>query len=330
MESPMVTSSCRCSPNFHSCAQACDGLWGAATRASSHASLQTGAPEPLPTDVLGGLSQQLPTAGVAAAAAALQRRYMQEGCAIVAVWPCGVQIRPVGGVGAVACMVAKVPLTFFPATWLCSGGKMSGTPFSSSRQVAMPMMNESMKRTVVTTTAMGHLPIQSISFRRHREVVSVLQRPPRAPKHRHRRLDSGRAGVTASASQSPLEMSTTRRFTLCPFLSRSKITNIGGRKSRTKRKVPMTHRPMNMPNSRSGCSTLARFAKKLTDVVSDVARHALPACAMRKAIRASGSSRCALWPQKSWKTKTTSLPTPVMRNSARKDTTVVFAAGVST
>jgi len=250
--------------------------------------------------------------------------------------PSAAHTAPTAGAAVVAIgMTRKAPRARRPATWLCSAGKISGVPVSREAPVATPTAKTTNRRTVRTSSAAGHLAAHLTSLASHREAQPL--RPPgaRALRQGHGPGGGRSAGINASSSHWPLEMSTTRRLTLPREEDRSATTRSGGRKSRTIRKAPMTHRPMKRPNSRSGCSTLARFAKKLTDVVSDVARHALPACTRRKATRASAAAlppaeRRSLWAQKSVKTKTTSLPIPVMRKRERKEAMVVFEAGTST
>mmetsp|Transcript_1505 Transcript_1505/g.2680 ORF Transcript_1505/g.2680 Transcript_1505/m.2680 type:complete len:111 (+) Transcript_1505:303-635(+) len=88
---------------------------------------------------------------------------------------------------------------------------------------------------------------------------------------------------------------------------------------------------MKSPNSRSGCKQLAKFAKKLAEVVSDVARQFLPACSKTHVRRRPVDlSTCTLCSQKSVKTNTTSQPMPVTKNKDKKVAIVVLDKGVST
>mmetsp|Transcript_81825 Transcript_81825/g.265205 ORF Transcript_81825/g.265205 Transcript_81825/m.265205 type:complete len:241 (+) Transcript_81825:3-725(+) len=218
--------------------------------------------------------------------------------------------------------VLNVPATSRPATWLCSGGKISGTPLRSLASAAVPTTKMAMQRPVAASTTAGHLDSEATNLRRHASLS--------ARRSWSSAWASGREGgsTTARLWSWPQEMSTTRSLTLSRRLSRT--TSSGGRKQRTSVKALSTQRPMKTPNSRSGCTTLARLAKKLTEVVKEVAKQALPARAMSKARRAPMSLCSALRSQESVKTKTTSLPTPMMRKTDKKETTVTFAAGVST
>mmetsp|Transcript_19251 Transcript_19251/g.66929 ORF Transcript_19251/g.66929 Transcript_19251/m.66929 type:complete len:225 (+) Transcript_19251:2796-3470(+) len=131
---------------------------------------------------------------------------------------------------------------------------------------------------------------------------------------------------------SPADMSTMRKRTRSRRTSRT--AKSGGRKRSTRMKATMTQRPMKRPNSRRGFSTLAKFAKKLTAVVNEVARQPLPACKIVNANRASVSIFIcfdwALWFQKSTKTKTTSQPMPTIKKIDMKEAMVVFSAGART
>mmetsp|Transcript_15406 Transcript_15406/g.44111 ORF Transcript_15406/g.44111 Transcript_15406/m.44111 type:complete len:218 (-) Transcript_15406:711-1364(-) len=211
--------------------------------------------------------------------------------------PSGAQMLPAsGGKLPDMAVVLNLVATSRPATWLCSGGKSTGMPVSSVVLVATPTTKMNMSRTVTMSSVMGHLAMQATSFRSsaRAHVWPGARLPPRLQHAQSPGLGPA-PGTRASASHWPLEMSTTRRLTRGPpGAKRSAITRSGGRKSSTIRNAPRTQRPMNIPNSRRGCSTLARFAKKLTDVVREVARQAFPACAMRKATRASRSSKCTV------------------------------------
>jgi len=105
---------------------------------------------------------------------------------------------------------------------------------------------------------------------------------------------------------------------------------IGGSMKIARTYTLMTHNPMNNPNSRSGCNELAKFAKKLTDVVTDVAKQLFPACAIIHTILSSMRFRCLLWTQKPTKTNMTSMSMTVMRNTDENEASVVRSAGQST
>mmetsp|Transcript_45674 Transcript_45674/g.80319 ORF Transcript_45674/g.80319 Transcript_45674/m.80319 type:complete len:116 (+) Transcript_45674:97-444(+) len=93
----------------------------------------------------------------------------------------------------------------------------------------------------------------------------------------------------------------------------------------------MTQRPMSKPNSRSGCKELNKFAKKQTDVVSDVARQLFPAFHIVHTIRSRVvSNEPLLWIQKLTKTKMTSISMIVIKKTGDKDARVAFSAGLKT
>mmetsp|Transcript_117696 Transcript_117696/g.333580 ORF Transcript_117696/g.333580 Transcript_117696/m.333580 type:complete len:574 (-) Transcript_117696:588-2309(-) len=268
-----------------------------------------------------GPRMQVPDHGSAGAGAALawhqwnMHRTVPFQCA--GLWVGGHTTPSLGSVVFRAATVENLSASSAPATWLWPGGKISGMPWSSFAPVMIPTRNTTRHRTVTSSKAQGQAAIQPVSLK----------------SARYMRFSSfawfGVGAGAASAHRSPAETSTTRccwTFSVLRWLS----TMSGGRKSRTSTKALITQRPMKSPNSRSGCRQLAKFAKKLTEVVSDVARQLFPACASIHTTRSSSLLNWALWFQKSTNTKTTSLPMPRMMKTERKDAMVVFPAGVRT
>mmetsp|Transcript_4780 Transcript_4780/g.12644 ORF Transcript_4780/g.12644 Transcript_4780/m.12644 type:complete len:123 (+) Transcript_4780:3083-3451(+) len=84
----------------------------------------------------------------------------------------------------------------------------------------------------------------------------------------------------------------------------------------------MMHKPMKKPNSRSGLSTEAKFEKKEAAVVTEVARHAVPAFKYKLFTRSARLSRSLEQSQNVMKTIATSAPKPAMKNSERKEAPV--------
>mmetsp|Transcript_14924 Transcript_14924/g.28859 ORF Transcript_14924/g.28859 Transcript_14924/m.28859 type:complete len:161 (-) Transcript_14924:692-1174(-) len=159
---------------------------------------------------------------------------------------------------------------------------MPGTPVESLAFTRMPTIKAMDNATVTAATKTVHLEIMFTHIKKHLRVTllslrkSQLQQQPHgdlAPCLRER--DSlERAEISMTCGLDDLLF-----FRFLRSLSSCK-TRAGGRRSSSKMNDAMTQRPMKAPNSRRGCSTLAKFAKKLTEVVSEVARQALPACAI--------------------------------------------------
>mmetsp|Transcript_130870 Transcript_130870/g.326535 ORF Transcript_130870/g.326535 Transcript_130870/m.326535 type:complete len:295 (-) Transcript_130870:477-1361(-) len=167
-----------------------------------------------------------------------------------------------------------------PATWLCHAGKISGIPVSTEALVAIPETNVITATNATTTMTRGHLEIQYTKAINFVECPSLLDIIPITEELQEGLIveDDGRCFRTSKVPISPCEMSTTQRRTFSFRISRA--ASKGGKKSITRTSALMTQSPMKRPNSRRGLRTLAKFVKKLAEVVNDVARQAFPACRM--------------------------------------------------
>mmetsp|Transcript_62659 Transcript_62659/g.175137 ORF Transcript_62659/g.175137 Transcript_62659/m.175137 type:complete len:307 (-) Transcript_62659:791-1711(-) len=223
---------------------------------------------------------------------------------------------PLGRVSLAREKLVKVDIAASPATWLCQSGRINGMPESTVASIATPTKNTITKTVEKSTMHLGHRPTSCVSRSSGTEWLCF----------------SCSSSMMHNSPLCPSDTSKLRGATLFLFriLLFSRVTRIEGMKSMTKPSTHMTQSPMKRPNSRKGCSTLARLAKKLTAVARDVAKQALPACDSMKAKRSSNCQRCTLWFQKSTKTKTTSLPMPTTKKIERNEAMVVFAAGVRT
>mmetsp|Transcript_53990 Transcript_53990/g.126681 ORF Transcript_53990/g.126681 Transcript_53990/m.126681 type:complete len:241 (-) Transcript_53990:2146-2868(-) len=212
----------------------------------------------------------------------------------------------------------------FEVTWLCHSGKMSGTPVLSFALVTTPMTDVMKKMAVIARMLFGQPAMPPANVKRSPCIMLSFFFPAAFGLL----LACGSCCTTDSEPLSPQEMSTVRALTAFS-LRCSATTRSGGRISSTRLKANITQRPINIPNSRSGCSALAKLAKKLNAVVIDVARQLSPAWTIIHMRRQSMSLPldCS---QKSVKTNTTSQPIPVMRNTDKKDAIVAFSAGVQT
>mmetsp|Transcript_86146 Transcript_86146/g.238766 ORF Transcript_86146/g.238766 Transcript_86146/m.238766 type:complete len:208 (-) Transcript_86146:2708-3331(-) len=112
------------------------------------------------------------------------------------------------------------PAIFLPATWLCSAGKISGKPKSSSELAIMPHRKAGKHTTTNITTGQAHLETDSTNQERNLSMHVGWDFCLLLP------LLEGCTAV--SVSDSPLEMSTTRRLALS--FQRSRTTMSGGRK----------------------------------------------------------------------------------------------------
>mmetsp|Transcript_98919 Transcript_98919/g.280207 ORF Transcript_98919/g.280207 Transcript_98919/m.280207 type:complete len:418 (+) Transcript_98919:424-1677(+) len=190
--------------------------------------------------------------------------------------------------------VANVPSSSFPATWLWSSAKISGTPVSSEIEETMPYIVPTPQRKATRTTGPAQNEVQPTSATSP-FWTQVLHGSPVLDLVKDLRQQPLDPGEAERAPLSWTETSTTRSRTRSARLS--SITMRGGMKRTLSTNTLMTHRPMNSPNSRSGCKQLARFAKKLIDVVNDVARQLFPACARNQGSRACRSLRWLLCSQ---------------------------------
>mmetsp|Transcript_31701 Transcript_31701/g.83142 ORF Transcript_31701/g.83142 Transcript_31701/m.83142 type:complete len:284 (+) Transcript_31701:2089-2940(+) len=222
--------------------------------------------------------------------------------------------------------VSKASMIRFPSTWLWSSGKSAGTDSCSSALMITPTANMIAKHKLIAITDSEQFAIQptclknSISNTGLRSLSAFfrlhpLQEPVLAP-------------------DSPCWSFRAARLCILVFgagaSTHSRITRRGGKKSITSANADITQTPMNSPNSRRGCKTLARLAKKLTDVVKEVAKQLLPACVRRNTTLCLTCLQSLLWSQKSTQTKTVSLPMPAIRKSDRNDATVVLEDGART
>mmetsp|Transcript_66720 Transcript_66720/g.192754 ORF Transcript_66720/g.192754 Transcript_66720/m.192754 type:complete len:413 (-) Transcript_66720:311-1549(-) len=263
----------------------------------------------------------------------------------------------------------NLPSKALPRIWLCPGWKMSGIPASMVIPFTMPKKNKPTQMMLTRMIKHGQVEMQSTNLYKMTFVhVAVdfstrdrLSRScnfcpctstpsvwtPSTPSMGAPSMEYFKGSNALSSSAFPDKAGVTSwppagnafgvvsgvlalAASLLLDSLRSRSTISGGNNMRASTNTFVTHSPMNNPNSRSGCRALKRFAKKLTDVVRDVARQLLPARTIVQAKRISTSSQRALCFQKSLKTKMMSMSMTVIKNNDIKDANVVFAMGTRT